>query len=1073
MMRQLADYSFMLKDFRFAQSVYQVARRDFLAEKAWKCYAGAQEMVGLCKLMWEVQATKAEFDSNFDDAATTYLHKTHSPHPFLAIRSVILYYELLKHHRMLAYAPVALLRVPRVHVSLNALMSEQAAYSFLKFAPRPEVRKFSFYAMVASQQFQRAEMGELAHRCLRMVRHALATPSGLRSQRGADEDEKAGYEEEKKPGPGDAGGTRDSSSEVTACSSWAAIDSFVNHELGKQCMAAQSYDEAFQYFMALMSDDKIPPKLQNKYLQELLQLFLESDDQAALQSTEEGSRRSASVQLSIPDIDPHMARIIMSPELEGDDGMLEWRLDGSTPVSSSADSSAAARSLQQNGHKCCAVGETVAVLLVVTNPLTIGVTLNSFTLDCEFAAAGEQDGDVAAFEVSTVPSVILEGGQTSMVTVEIVARQTGELSIAGAKFLLCDILPTYKSLRLPGRRLNDTKEQRMALAYSPETSLGFRVDPELPHLHVAMHDFPDTLMSGSVHKAAIHIVNQGSLACRGMVLWLSHPSFFDIKSPHLLSDEATNAALSDVYQRQAAVSETETLSVNNALQDCSEFLLVGDARQQLAGARHLVPVESLAPGETLVVPLWARGDRVGDHSLRLSIGSCADAAALQAGVSRVMRSRTFDVDLLVTPSLRVNAFVRPSTRSPQERLLGIEVENMQADMSVQLIQTTFSSGHYRLEPIFIAEQKAVPGGQVVIGPRQTVNLMYRARPYRANKQGGGVLEKSSPAQTAVPEWFAINALRKYIYSNEKPKQLPEPIELIYSNAVLGDHEGIDCVHSSLQNYIVRSQSHRRRNMLRANYPMIPERFHHVLFPLFETFGIDFVLFWAEIGGAARSGHHSITGIDLGVPHDYINEALNPPEEGAARAWLANTVNEREALIHSIANRASAMANRHERTIDVAMRVLSVSRGIRDTGDEASSIMSIADVGITVRNHSWRYGYKVRLDLFSPADLGQLMTDKIRLDYSGSRSSWSWLEKPNFLIVVGPQGSVEVGAKLACLTSGVVDIGLWKLRAVALEPSKDGAVSIESAAAKAQYSSKNLECTIYPVLPYFVSIDTLE
>ncbi|KAJ2856744.1 hypothetical protein J3B02_001424 [Coemansia erecta] len=1085
MMRQLADYSFMLKDFRFAQSVYQVARRDFLAEKAWKCYAGAQEMVGLCKLMWEVQATKAEFDSNFDDAIMAYMQKTHSPHPFLAIRSVILYFELLKHHKMLTYAPAALSRVSRVHVSLNALMSEQAAYSYLKFTPRAEIRKFSFFAMIASQQFQRAEMSELALRCLRMVRHALATtPTALHSGISAEHDERAGsYSEEKRRASlGDLGATFDSgnsknnASEFAARSSWAAIDSFVNHELGRQCMKAQNYDEAFQYFMALMSDDKIPPKLQNKYLQELLQLFLESDDQAAASSqpSTAGNRGSASVPLSIPDIDPLMARIIMSPNLEGEDEMLEWRLDGSAPASASgsADSGSFAEiSMQRNRRKCCSVGETIAVLLVVANPLTIGVTLNSFTLDCEFTAAGEQNSGSAAFDVSTVPSVILEGGQTSMVTVEIVAKKPGELSIIGAKFFLCDILPTFKSLRLPGRRLNDTKEQQMGRVYSSETSIGFRVDPELPHLDIAMNDFPDILMSGSVHKAAIHIANQGSLACHGIALWLSHPSFFDIKTPYLLSDAETSASVSDVYQRQVNISETEILSVSNALQDCSDFLLVGHSKQQLTGAQHLVPVESLAPGETLVVPLWVRGDRVGDHSLRLSIGSCA-SAALQAGVSRKMRSRTFDFDLLVTPSLRVNAFVRPSAKNPQERLLGIEVENMQADISVQLVQTTFSSGHYQLAPISAAKQRAVPpDGRVVIGPRQTINLMYRASPFQRSKP-----EKSSNnngfLQAAVPEWFTINALRQYIYSNEKPKQLPQPIDLIYSNAILGDHEGIDCVRSSLQKYIVRSQSHRRRNMLRANYPRIPERFHHVLFPLFETFGIDFVLFWAEIGGAARSGHHSITGIDLGVPHDYINEALNPPEEGAARAWLANTINEREMLIQSIANRASVMTSRHERALDVAMRVLSAKKGIKDTNDEAgSAAMFIANIGITVRNNSWRYGYKARLDLLSPADLEQLVTDQVRLDYSGSRSSWSWLEKPDFLVLIGPQQSVEVSAKIACLTTGIVDIGLWKLRAVALEPANDGTVSIESAAAvKSQYSSKSFECTIYPALPCFISME---
>lgn len=41
-MRKLADYAFMLRDYKFAHSVYDTVKKDFSADKAWKFYAGAQ-----------------------------------------------------------------------------------------------------------------------------------------------------------------------------------------------------------------------------------------------------------------------------------------------------------------------------------------------------------------------------------------------------------------------------------------------------------------------------------------------------------------------------------------------------------------------------------------------------------------------------------------------------------------------------------------------------------------------------------------------------------------------------------------------------------------------------------------------------------------------------------------------------------------------------------------------------------------------------------------------------------------------------------------------------------------------
>jgi trafficking protein particle complex subunit 8 len=41
-MRKLADYAFMLRDFRLAHSTYDIVRKDFVNDKAWKYAAGAQ-----------------------------------------------------------------------------------------------------------------------------------------------------------------------------------------------------------------------------------------------------------------------------------------------------------------------------------------------------------------------------------------------------------------------------------------------------------------------------------------------------------------------------------------------------------------------------------------------------------------------------------------------------------------------------------------------------------------------------------------------------------------------------------------------------------------------------------------------------------------------------------------------------------------------------------------------------------------------------------------------------------------------------------------------------------------------
>ncbi|CAJ2512299.1 Uu.00g053140.m01.CDS01 [Anthostomella pinea] len=97
-MRKLADYAFMLRDWKLAHSTYDLLRSDFNNDKAWKYYAATNEMAALSLLITpqNISAkTRAEsIDSMFEAAYYSYL--TRCSAPYGAIRCLALGMELLR-----------------------------------------------------------------------------------------------------------------------------------------------------------------------------------------------------------------------------------------------------------------------------------------------------------------------------------------------------------------------------------------------------------------------------------------------------------------------------------------------------------------------------------------------------------------------------------------------------------------------------------------------------------------------------------------------------------------------------------------------------------------------------------------------------------------------------------------------------------------------------------------------------------------------------------------------------------------------------------------------------------------
>lgn len=100
-MRKLADFAFMLRDWKLAMSTYDLLRGDFQNDKAWKYHAAANEMAALALLiMPQNMSSKTRIETinqMLEQAFYSYL--TRCGANFGALRSLILALELLRLRR--------------------------------------------------------------------------------------------------------------------------------------------------------------------------------------------------------------------------------------------------------------------------------------------------------------------------------------------------------------------------------------------------------------------------------------------------------------------------------------------------------------------------------------------------------------------------------------------------------------------------------------------------------------------------------------------------------------------------------------------------------------------------------------------------------------------------------------------------------------------------------------------------------------------------------------------------------------------------------------------------------------
>ncbi|RMZ92493.1 hypothetical protein DV736_g267, partial [Chaetothyriales sp. CBS 134916] len=139
LLRKLADFALMLRDFKLAASTFDLVRSDYSNDKAWKYLAGANEMCCIANLLNPLTGTAAaklkmeSFDHMLDTACYSYLTRCNDATS--ALRALLLGVELLKvrgkHGAELAAKwGIRILKLGLVGSCGHALVSERIAACF-------------------------------------------------------------------------------------------------------------------------------------------------------------------------------------------------------------------------------------------------------------------------------------------------------------------------------------------------------------------------------------------------------------------------------------------------------------------------------------------------------------------------------------------------------------------------------------------------------------------------------------------------------------------------------------------------------------------------------------------------------------------------------------------------------------------------------------------------------------------------------------------------------------------------------------------------------------------------------
>ncbi|KAL3839351.1 hypothetical protein ACJIZ3_023942 [Penstemon smallii] len=650
--RVLGDYAFMLQDYELALSNYKLISTDYKLDKAWKRYAGVQEMMGLAYFMLDQSRKDAEYC--MENAFSTYL-KIGSGGVRNAVRCGLWWAEMLKARDQYKDAADVFFRISVEEPLHSAVMVEQASYCYLLSTPIM-LRKYGFHLVLSGDLYKKCDQ----------IKHAIRTYRGALV--------------------------------VFKGTAWGHIRDHVHFHIGKWSAFLGMYDEAIKHMLEVLACGHQSRAFQELFLKDFLRIIQETgktfevlrlqlpvinfaltkvvfEDHRTYASSAAASVRESLWRSLEEDMVPSLS-VIKSNWLEIQSKVLPKKYKESN---------------------VCVAGEAIRVDVGFRNPLQIPISISNVSLVCEHSTesdetvsnassslinyqndtelrtvsvSGDFSLDTPFFTLSEVGTSI-QGGTSILVQLTVTPKTEGTLKVVGVRWKLSGSVVGIHNFNADVTRKKVARGNRK-LKQSIKNKLEFLVIQSIPRLEGVIKNLPRTVYAGDLRRLTLELKNPSTVSVKNLKMRVSHPRFINIAD-----QEAMDLEFPNCLKKHANSSE----SYNHV--DCAKA----------PNSVFVFPeTTSISADTPLVWPLWFRAAAGGSVSLCITIYyEMEDKTA-------VITYRTLRMyyNLEVLPSLEMSFKISPCPSRLQEFLVRMDVINKTSSESFRIHQLSCVGDQWEL-----------------------------------------------------------------------------------------------------------------------------------------------------------------------------------------------------------------------------------------------------------------------------------------------------------------------------------------------------------------------------------------
>ncbi|XP_068626862.1 trafficking protein particle complex subunit 8 [Battus philenor] len=692
-LRRLGDLWFLCGQWQRAFDTYHTAKREFYADSAWLCYAGALEMAAISAFMAGEANRKTH--AYMEESIVTYLNTCRMVQ--YAVRATLLSALCLINSGLHGEAAKQLIRMTSEDSDLrSAMLLEQAALCFLSGpGTKAMCRKYAFHMVLAGHRFSKAGQKKHAYRCYHQA-YQVYTGSG-----------------------------------------WRLATDHVQFALGRLASALKRAEAPSWLAAPLAPASPQPPPQQAAFLREYMlahQQWIENSEeftkQLPLVPVPLVVRRETRIACVGPAPLAVAGRVAASASPATPRAAAIWRrleemllqaAQGAPPMIFKP--TVDLYTEETDANPIVPQGEPIEITITLTNPLKIPLVLRDLELLWQFNPEGENiDGakeilnnepfiasgrtlDNNAIYTPKVQTFLLEGECNKRLKFSLTPLKVGLLHIKGLTYKLVNTAEDGKennSLVIAG------KLDLLSDGYEADKRLQIRVIPQAPCLQMTFSETSPEVLSGEMRTIDVEFRNVGPVEMKNLYLAVSHPDCISIGTDEQVDD--FKLLYEEKYKQQPSYSDERTAraSIRSAL-----------------ASRHAQRVHaSVAAAACVRARLLLRPRR---HAPTLRLLAYYETGLPQRP-HRLLRHEipfrpTDAVEIQVTPRRNLN---HDNGKTVENMSLAVEVKNVcnekDEDITVEVLEVSLISQQWSLTKLI-----AAPNTDAALIPRERIHYILKAK----------------------------------------------------------------------------------------------------------------------------------------------------------------------------------------------------------------------------------------------------------------------------------------------------------------------------------------------------------